>query len=190
VNFRERLRVPVINGAFRDEAQKALYWFVHNGFRIHLFGFMERSATRFGLESRHPFNDHRLVEFAAALPNELCYRDGQPKFVVRQAMRGLLPEGIRTQGKQGDGSCLFVEALLGQGGERAFDSMKIASLGWVDGARIRAMCRELMEAFGEGKPDSAPHCWPLWMSWGLEAWYRTVFEAPGTQKVEIGCHKP
>ena len=37
--------------------------------------------------------DHRLIEFAFSLPDDMKLRDGYTKYVLRQAMRERLPEG-------------------------------------------------------------------------------------------------
>src|SRR5215475_11672457 len=53
------------------------------------------------LESRVPFLDHRLVEFTARLPERMKLRRMTTKYVLRRAMKGLLPEPILTRRKMG-----------------------------------------------------------------------------------------
>ena len=53
------------------------------------------------IESRVPFLDHKLVEFAARVPNQLKLRGCAGKYLVKQAMRDLLPKPIRTRKKMG-----------------------------------------------------------------------------------------
>jgi asparagine synthase (glutamine-hydrolysing) len=53
------------------------------------------------IESRVPFLDHRLVEFSTALPDRLKIRGWTTKYVLREAMKGLLPEPILRRGKMG-----------------------------------------------------------------------------------------
>ena len=48
----------------------------------------------FSLEARVPFLDYRLVEYVFSLPPHLLIRDGWTKWVLRQAMDGVLPEEI------------------------------------------------------------------------------------------------
>lgn len=55
-----------------------------------------------GCERRYPFLSRPLVEFALALPVSLRMHQLEPKVVLREAMRGVLPEAIRRrQGKGG-----------------------------------------------------------------------------------------
>ena len=56
------------------------------------------------VEGREPFLDHRLVELAIALPPHLKHRDGVGKWILRQAMRGILPDEIIDRPKQGFGT--------------------------------------------------------------------------------------
>jgi asparagine synthase (glutamine-hydrolysing) len=53
------------------------------------------------IESRVPFLDHHLVEFAAKLPQRLKLRGFKTKVVLRKAMRGFLPPEILTRPKMG-----------------------------------------------------------------------------------------
>ena len=49
------------------------------------------------VEARVPFLDHRVVELALGLPEEHRISNGETKRVLRQAMKGLLPEPVRTR---------------------------------------------------------------------------------------------
>jgi asparagine synthase (glutamine-hydrolysing) len=51
----------------------------------------------FSVEARVPFLDYRLVEYLFSLPASLKIRDGWTKWILRQAMQGILPEEIRLR---------------------------------------------------------------------------------------------
>src|SRR3979490_973934 len=53
------------------------------------------------IESRVPFLDHKLVEFAARLPASWKVSGLTTKRVLREAMRGLLPDSILNRPKMG-----------------------------------------------------------------------------------------
>jgi len=55
------------------------------------------NSSRHALELRHPYRDRRLVEYALGLPAYLLYYHGLYKRVLRMAMRGILPESVRTR---------------------------------------------------------------------------------------------
>ena len=53
------------------------------------------------IESRVPFLDHKLVEFTSSLPERLKLRGWTTKYVLRQSMKGILPEAILSRPKMG-----------------------------------------------------------------------------------------
>jgi len=53
------------------------------------------------VESRVPFLDHKLVEFTSGLPERLKLRGWTTKYVLRESMKGLLPEAILSRPKMG-----------------------------------------------------------------------------------------
>jgi asparagine synthase (glutamine-hydrolysing) len=53
------------------------------------------------IESRVPFLDHKLVQFAARLPVRMKLRGMTTKYILRRAMRGRLPEEILSRKKMG-----------------------------------------------------------------------------------------
>lgn len=63
----------------------------------HLLKWEDRNSMWFSLESRVPFLDHRLVEGTLSLPPEKIISQGMTKYILRQAMKGILPEKIRMR---------------------------------------------------------------------------------------------
>ena len=57
-------------------------------------------AMAHAVEGRYPFLDHRVVAFAARLPIHLKMKGLSQKYLLKQAVRGLIPESIRTRHKQ------------------------------------------------------------------------------------------
>jgi asparagine synthase (glutamine-hydrolysing) len=53
------------------------------------------------IESRVPFLDHPLVEFAARVPEHLKLRNGEGKYIVKKAAEGLVPDEILYRKKMG-----------------------------------------------------------------------------------------
>ncbi|HEX4900100.1 MAG TPA: asparagine synthase (glutamine-hydrolyzing), partial [Pyrinomonadaceae bacterium] len=53
------------------------------------------------VESRVPFLDHKLVEFTSSLPEQLKLHGSTTKYVLRQSMKGVLPDQILTRPKMG-----------------------------------------------------------------------------------------
>lgn len=53
------------------------------------------------IESRVPFLDHKLMEFTASMPLRMKLRGSKTKYVLRKAMKGVLPDEILTRSKMG-----------------------------------------------------------------------------------------
>ena len=62
-----------------------------------LLHYEDRNSMAFSIESRVPFLDHRLVEFAFSLPSDIKIHDGYTKWIQREAMKDRLPEKIRDR---------------------------------------------------------------------------------------------
>ena len=60
----------------------------------------DRMAMAHSVEGRFPFLDHRVVEFAAKLPIRMKMRGLNEKFLLKKAMRGLLPSETIDRKKQ------------------------------------------------------------------------------------------
>jgi asparagine synthase (glutamine-hydrolysing) len=61
----------------------------------------DRMSMAHSLEVRPPFLDHRIVEFANSLPEDFKVRGGTLKFILRDLMRGKLPEAVLARPKEG-----------------------------------------------------------------------------------------
>ncbi len=54
----------------------------------------DRNSMAFSIESRVPFLDHRIVEFLFSLPEDYIISNGKTKRILRDAMRGVVPDKI------------------------------------------------------------------------------------------------
>ena len=81
---------------------RALY---EDSFQAHLptlLRYGDRNSMAHSREVRLPFCDHRIAEFCFSLPPHLLMGDAETKRLLRRAMKGILPENIRTRwNKQG-----------------------------------------------------------------------------------------
>ncbi|MCH7526294.1 MAG: asparagine synthase C-terminal domain-containing protein, partial [Planctomycetes bacterium] len=57
----------------------------------------DRNAMAFGIETRLPFLDYRLVEYTLALPDEFKISRAVRKWLIREALASRLPEAIRSR---------------------------------------------------------------------------------------------
>lgn len=66
-----------------------------------LLAYADRASMAHSLELRVPFLDHKVVEFAATIPYDLKLHGLTTKYVLREAVRGLLPPDVFRKSKKG-----------------------------------------------------------------------------------------
>ena len=93
----KRNNTQLVNTLFdaRSLRQSLLYHFEYK--LEHLLKWEDRNSMWFSLESRVPFLDYRLVEKILSLPPDEIIANGLTKFILRKAMKGILPEQIRLR---------------------------------------------------------------------------------------------
>lgn len=62
-----------------------------------LLRYEDRNSMAFSVEARVPFLDHRLIEYVFSLPITQRLRNGWTKRLLRNAMKGILPEKVRKR---------------------------------------------------------------------------------------------
>ncbi len=126
------------------------------------------------LEARSPFLDHEFMEFAATIPANLKIRGRTKKYILKQALAGLLPPEILHRPKMGFGvpidhwlrhelKDLVRETLLGS---------RARARGYFQPAYVERLLTEHLE----GRANWHYLLWTLLM---LELWHRTHIDRDG-----------
>lgn len=68
---------------------------------------IDKMTMGVSLEGRVPFLDHKLVEFAMGIPEALKTKNGTLKYILKRAVRGLIPDEIVDRKKQGFGVPIY-----------------------------------------------------------------------------------
>lgn len=90
-----RQRAPFRLGSDgRDKVDNFLYHLVFHTELPSLLHYEDRNSMAFSIESRVPFLDHRLVEYAFSLPTAYKAHQGITKYVLREALKDVLPEQV------------------------------------------------------------------------------------------------
>jgi asparagine synthase (glutamine-hydrolysing) len=81
---------------------------------------VDKMTMGVGLEARVPFLDHKFVGLAMSIPSALKTKDRTLKYVLKKAVRGLIPDALIDRPKQGFGVPVneLFEGELGQYAER------------------------------------------------------------------------
>ena len=62
---------------------------------------VDRATMTVSLEGREPFLDHRVIEWAAQLPNEYKYFEGNKKYIVKEIVHQYIPKEMMDRPKMG-----------------------------------------------------------------------------------------
>ena len=160
-----RAEVPWMETMKRAPAQSALDQAQYVDLKFWLPGDIltkvDRTSMAVSLEAREPLLDHRLIEFAATLPESLRLRRGQGKWLMKQTMRRYLPDDILFRPKQGFVTPIaawFRGPLAGSARSIA-DGSALSRTGWFDPRSIRSAADNHVA----GRADNSRLLWQLLM---------------------------
>ncbi len=77
-----------------ESSRRRIFYLNVKWFMQTLLDRMDRTSMHSGLEARVPFADYRIVSYLFNVPWEFKAKGGQPKHLLREASRGLLPDEI------------------------------------------------------------------------------------------------
>lgn len=123
------------------------------------------------VESRVPFLDHKLVEFTSALPERLKLNRWTTKYVLRQSMKGVLPEQILTRAKMG--FPVPIGAWFRGAYTNVLDEYALSSRTMDRGLFNPQFVRTLVNQHQRGE---ANHSERLWSLVNLEMWLRRFID--------------
>ncbi len=122
---------------------------------------VDRTSMDVSLEAREPLLDHRLIEFAATLPQRDRIRGKQGKWLLKKTMERFLPSDILYRPKQGFVTPIsdwFRGALAGEARAIA-SSAGLADTGWFNPATLGRLAEDHIS----GSADHGRILWQLLM---------------------------
>jgi asparagine synthase (glutamine-hydrolysing) len=122
---------------------------------------VDRTSMAVSLEAREPLLDHRLIEFAASLPERLRLRGSQGKWLLKKTMGRYLPDDVLYRPKQGFVTPIaqWFRGPLADVARGIGASTSLARTGWFDPAALR----RIAEAHISGRSDNSRLLWQLTM---------------------------
>ena len=132
------------------------------------------------IESRVPFLDHKLVEFTAALPERMKLRGWTTKYILRQSMKGVLPEKILTRPKMG--FPVPIGAWFRGPYSYVLDEFVLSSRALDRGIFDPDFVRDLVRRHQSGGEN---HDERLWALVNFEMWQRRFFDGDDNGTAEV-----
>ncbi|HET9050810.1 MAG TPA: asparagine synthase (glutamine-hydrolyzing), partial [Candidatus Dormibacteraeota bacterium] len=148
-----------------------------------LLRYEDRNSMAHSLEARLPFLDQELVEHILRLPLDAIMRNGVSRVVLREALRGILPEKIRRRRKKiGFTTPEFrwyrrQRAAL----QSLMRSPSFAGRPFWDGEAMAAAFKQACEGTRE-------ESWIFWRAINVEIWMRAYFDDAATALDEDSLH--
>ncbi len=136
--------------------KKFLYNLVFTTSLPSLLHYEDRNSMAFSIESRVPFLDHRLVEYAFSLADDDLIHRGETKRILRNAMKGIIPEQIAGR-KDKKGFVTPGEIKWLRGPLKFLLDADLKNLDGLDQRKIR----EVLTQFKKGDNSQANFVWRI-----------------------------
>ncbi len=154
---------------------KSMYLEARSRYKVLRMEIQNKAASMHGLEMNFPFLDRDLISFLISIPGEMQTRNGVPRAILREGLRGILPESIAARRWKADATHLANSGLAGDLPairEYLGPDLKSAELGFVSESNVR---KRMIELDNQLSGSTATVAWGISGLVGMELWLRTFF---------------
>lgn len=163
----EKLRAARSSGTLNE----MIYWEIKNRLAELLLMRVDKITMATSIEARVPFLDHKLVEFSMNIPPSLKTRNGTTKFILKKALRGIIPDEIidrRKIGFAGSGKNMLTPEIFGHAKSLLLSSKH----NYFDKSYLKSL-------FAEYETKRINYTPQIWTLYNFELWHRMWIEGKG-----------
>ena len=165
LSLRRKLTLLSNTQGVRTLGQRGMLETLGSAFDAQITERVERRNAHAGIETRHPFFDHRFIEFAFLTPERLRLQGDRTKVIHRQAMQGVMPPVILERKTKAEFSSVF-RAQLDAMQETLTETLPRKRATWLN---PQGMAR-LFENY-QNNPHDGSVQWVLWGIYGCDCVY-------------------
>lgn len=155
---------------YKEELSNNLYQTLVNTSIPHLLHWEDRNSMAHSIESRVPFLDYRLAEWVFSIPTDQKIRGAETKYVLRNAMKNILPEKVRTRmDKVGFATPtdLWTSKILKNEISEIFASSSFKQRGIFDASKIESAYHNSASNFKANE---------IWRILSMEMWFKIFID--------------
>jgi asparagine synthase (glutamine-hydrolysing) len=170
--LRHRYKLATLDGPFHSAHARAVYVEARSKYQVQCMEWNSKVGARYGLEAAFPFLDRDLIAFLMAIPGEMHAHHGVPRALLRESMRGILPDSIRTRTWKSDFSAFVSQGVSDDAGailETLNRNCLAVRFGYLDPERLAP---ELTRLAGLLTAEDCSDSWDMADTYGLEVWLR------------------
>jgi len=132
---------------------------------------VDRMSMAVSLEARAPLLDHKLIEFVTKIPASLKLAGLETKYLLKKAVKDLVPSEILNRPKQGFGVPIqeWINQQLRSRLRETLTEPRTRQRGYVDPRYVDV----LLDEHERGRRDHSTGLWALFM---LELWHRQFLD--------------
>lgn len=148
--------------------EQMIYWELRNRLAELLLMRVDKMTMAASIEARVPFLDHKMVEYTMNIPGNLKTKGGVTKYILKKALRGILPDEIidrKKIGFAGSGKNMMTKEIYAHAKHLILHSTH----GYFD----KEYCNRLLSEYERTGINFTPQLWTLynfelWWKWWIE----------------------
>ena len=182
-------RQPILGTHLPTAHARSLYEEVRSSYQVRCMEWNNKVAAMHGLEMTFPFLDRDLLSFLMSIPGEIQTWKGIPKGLLREAMRGILPDSIVNRTWKADFTQVVNEGMLLDYPQLiGCLEMESAAVKWgyLDNDVMNTLLPKFRRQLHSRTAEAA---WTLSDLLGLELWLQVFFEKNEGPRSRPACEQ-